>query len=61
MKAAAKASYGKKGDKVVQMNYDAIDAGATSFVKIEVPESWKNAADEDITRCKGYRCTSGCS
>ena len=52
MKAAAKASYGKKGDKVVQMNYDAIDAGATSFVKIEVPESWKNAADEDITGAK---------
>ena len=37
MKAAAKASYGKKGDKVVQMNYDAIDRGADSLVKIEVP------------------------
>ncbi|MCD7980948.1 MAG: pyruvate:ferredoxin (flavodoxin) oxidoreductase [Clostridiales bacterium] len=49
MKEAAKASYGKKGDKIVQMNYDAIDAGATSFVKVEVPESWKNAADEDLT------------
>ena len=28
MKAAAKATYGKKGEKIVQMNYDAIDAGA---------------------------------
>ena len=28
MKKAAKATYGKKGDKIVQMNYDAIDAGA---------------------------------
>ncbi len=52
MKEAAKATYGKKGDKVVQMNYDAIDAGATSFVKVEVPGSWKNAADEDITGAK---------
>jgi pyruvate-ferredoxin/flavodoxin oxidoreductase len=49
MKAAAKASYGKKGDKIVQMNYDAIDAGAGSVVEIQVPESWKNAADESIT------------
>ena len=33
MKAAAKATYGKKGDKIVQMNYDAIDAGAKNVVK----------------------------
>ena len=52
MKEAAKATYGRKGDKVVQMNYDAIDAGATAFVKVEVPESWKDAADEDITGAK---------
>ncbi len=43
MKAAAKATYGKKGDQIVQMNYDAIDAGAKNVVKIEVPESWKNS------------------
>ena len=49
MKAAAKASYGKKGDKIVQMNYDAIDAGAKNVVAIEVPESWKNASDESLT------------
>ncbi len=48
MKAAAKASYGKKGDKVVQMNYDAIDAGAKQIVKIEVPESWKSQEDEGL-------------
>ncbi|MDD3141798.1 MAG: pyruvate:ferredoxin (flavodoxin) oxidoreductase [Lachnospiraceae bacterium] len=48
MKAAAKASYGKKGDKIVQMNYDAIDAGAKQIVKIEVPDSWKSAADEGL-------------
>ena len=46
MKAAAKASYGKKGDKIVQMNYDAIDAGAKQIVEIQSPESWKDCEDE---------------
>ncbi len=45
MKEKALASFGKKGDDVVKMNYDAIDAGATSVVKIDVPDSWKNAED----------------
>ena len=49
MKEAAKATYGRKGDKVVQMNYDAIDAGANAIVKIDVPESWKNAEDTSMT------------
>ena len=48
MKAAAKASYGKKGDAIVQMNYDAIDAGAQQIVEINVPESWKDCADEGL-------------
>ncbi len=48
MKAAAKATYGRKGDAIVQMNYDAIDAGAKQVVEIQVPESWKDAAEEDI-------------
>ena len=48
MKKAAKATYGRKGDKIVQMNYDAIDAGAKQVVAIEVPESWKDAADEGL-------------
>ena len=48
MKAAAKATYGKKGDNIVQMNFDAIDAGAKQVVEVKVPESWKNAADEGL-------------
>lgn len=48
MKAAAKATYGRKGDAIVQMNYDAIDAGAKQIEEIQVPESWKNAADEGL-------------
>ena len=46
MKAAAKATYGRKGDDVVQKNWAAIDAGAKQVVEIQVPESWKDAADE---------------
>ena len=49
MKDAATRSYAKKGDDIVKMNHDAIDAGAQQVVKVEVPESWKNAVDEDLT------------
>ena len=48
MKKAAKATYGRKGDKIVQMNYDAIDAGAKQVVAVEVPESWKSCEDEGL-------------
>ena len=48
MKAAAKATYGKKGDSIVQMNFDAIDAGAHQIVEITVPEHWKNCKDEGL-------------
>ena len=46
MKEAAKKSYSKKGDAVVEMNYKAIDAGATAFKKFEVPASWATAEDK---------------
>ena len=42
MKAAAKKSYGKKGDAVVEMNYKAIDAGVDAVHKVEIPASWAN-------------------
>ncbi|MBE6052221.1 MAG: pyruvate:ferredoxin (flavodoxin) oxidoreductase [Clostridium sp.] len=48
LKDAVEASYGKKGEKVVQMNYDAIDRGIESIVKIGVPESWKDAEDAKV-------------
>ncbi len=44
MKAAAKKSYSKKGDAVVEMNYKAIDAGVDAVHKVEVPASWANPA-----------------
>lgn len=48
MKAAAKYAYGKKGDAIVQMNYDAIDRGAKDVVEVAIPESWKNATEESL-------------
>ncbi len=46
MKEAAKKSYSKKGDAVVEMNYKAIDAGVDAVHKVEVPDSWKNPAPD---------------
>ena len=48
MKAAAKATYGRKGEDVVMKNWAAIDAGAKGVVKVEVPEDWKNCEDEGL-------------
>ena len=45
MKEAIKKTYGNKGEKVVNMNCAAVDAGIANVVKVEVPESWKNASD----------------
>ena len=48
LKQAVVTSYGKKGQKVVDMNNAAIDKGIDSLVAITVPESWKNAEDEKV-------------
>ena len=44
MKAAAKKSYAKKGEDVVQKNYAAIDIGVTGITEINYPEAWATAA-----------------
>ncbi len=46
MKDAATKTYSRKGDKIVKMNHEAIERGANEFVKVNVPASWKNAADD---------------
>ena len=43
MKYMAKKSFGRKGDAIVQMNYDAIDSAKDNLIKIDVPASWANA------------------
>ena len=45
MKAAAKKSYGKKGDDVVQKNYNAIDVGMNAIEEIKYPESWATTSE----------------
>ncbi len=47
MKDAATKSYSKKGMDIVANNHKAIDAGATAYVKIDVPADWADAVDED--------------
>ncbi len=58
MKEAAKKSYSKKGEAVVEMNYKAIDAGKDALHKVEVPASWADAKDAaDDTQLKGNPAT----
>ncbi|WBW95489.1 pyruvate:ferredoxin (flavodoxin) oxidoreductase [Oceanirhabdus sp. W0125-5] len=47
LKEAVVASYGKKGEKIVKMNHDAIDRGIESIVEVNVPEAWKNITVEE--------------
>ncbi|XME04181.1 pyruvate:ferredoxin (flavodoxin) oxidoreductase [Lachnospiraceae bacterium C1.1] len=48
MKAAAKKTYGLKGDDVVQKNWNAIDLGAKNFHEVAVPADWSNCVDEGL-------------
>ncbi len=52
LKQAVVTSYGKKGEKVVNMNNAAIDAGVDAIVKIDVPKSWINAVDQEESNVK---------
>ena len=49
MKEAAKKSYSKKGDAVVEMNYKAIDAGVDALHEVKVPAEWAEAVAENKT------------
>ena len=48
LKDAVVTSYGKKGEKVVNMNHAAIDKGIDAIVEITVPAEWANAKDEVV-------------
>lgn len=48
MKDAATASYSKKGEAIVKMNHDAIDAGVNEIVEVKVPAEWANASDSPM-------------
>ncbi|MDR1704615.1 MAG: pyruvate:ferredoxin (flavodoxin) oxidoreductase, partial [Clostridiales bacterium] len=47
MKEAIDHSFGKKGGKVLEMNYAAVDRGGADYTEIAVPEAWKTAQDEE--------------
>lgn len=49
LKASIKKQYGNKGDKIVNMNYEAVDQGIKSLTEVTVPDSWKDAKDSDTT------------
>jgi pyruvate-ferredoxin/flavodoxin oxidoreductase len=53
MKDAATKSYLKKGQDIVDMNHRAIDAGATAYVKVDVPAEWADTEKENITCATG--------
>ncbi len=48
MKAAAKKSYSKKGQAIVDMNYAAIDRGMEDLKKVEIPADWANCTDDSV-------------
>ncbi|AUM96539.1 TPA: pyruvate:ferredoxin (flavodoxin) oxidoreductase [Clostridium botulinum] len=52
LKDAVVTNYGKKGQKIIDMNNAAIDEGVNAIVKIEVPASWKDAKCEESCEAK---------
>ena len=49
MKDAIVTTYGRKGEKIVQMNQAAVDAGLNALVELQVPADWADAADTPVT------------
>lgn len=46
LKDSINKTYGRKGEKIVQMNYAAVDEGVQKLVKVNVPQSWSNAEEK---------------
>lgn len=68
MKDYAKKSYAKKGDDIVQLNYQAIDSGANEIIEIEVDPSWATLECKELKEpvanscgCGGCNVVSACS
>ncbi|MDU1004937.1 MAG: pyruvate:ferredoxin (flavodoxin) oxidoreductase [Clostridium butyricum] len=54
LKEAVVSTYGKKGEKIIKMNHDAIDEGIKGIVKINVPEDWNKAEDDKFNHDEDY-------
>ena len=48
LKASINKAYGKKGEKIVNMNYEAVEQGKNALVKVNIPESWATAVDNKV-------------
>ena len=56
MKKMAEKSYGSKGEKVLQANFNAIESAEDSVIEVKVPESWKTAK-ENCATCENKNCS----
>lgn len=54
LKSVVNKMYGKKGEKVVSMNHEAIDRGFSSVKRVDIPSEWSRAGANQNTVCKGY-------
>ena len=59
MKDYAKKSYAKKGDDIVQMNYNAIDKGAEGLIEVPVDPAWADLPVEELKPAEEC-CSCGC-
>ena len=48
LKAGIEKEYGKKGKKVLDMNYAAVEAGISGFQEVDMPAAWKDAPDKAV-------------
>ncbi|HEX9061622.1 MAG TPA: pyruvate:ferredoxin (flavodoxin) oxidoreductase, partial [Clostridia bacterium] len=48
LKKSIEKAYGKKGQKIVEMNNSAVDRGLDALIKVNVPENWRNVPDEEL-------------
>lgn len=48
LKEAIVKTYGRKGEKVVKMNHQAVDEGLQALVKVDVPKAWSNSVEEEV-------------
>ncbi len=52
LKDAVITSYGKKGEKIISMNFEAIERGVSGLVKVNIPETWAEAPDEEEVKAQ---------
>ncbi|MBQ2802328.1 MAG: pyruvate:ferredoxin (flavodoxin) oxidoreductase [Lachnospiraceae bacterium] len=59
MKAAAKASYGKQGEAIVEKNYQAIEKGMTEVYEVSIPSHWRDITPQNEDDAPILPCSQG--